>query len=190
MDDLAITQKASLEQEKTQFLKRIKVSSAQDALRNALVAAFQRNLTYKTGISQLARKPLQAALRNRLQEIVPLYGKPVSDEMHAKNLVEMANSLSAEFGYLLNDGRLRIGTVQKSLNLYLKILWCLSKVCPVPPHCPIDGQILRKISISDAWTKLDSVTVYNDWIGKLRDHAKFYGFKNVAEWELAAWNTK
>jgi hypothetical protein len=189
MNDFATTHMDPFEQEKTKFLKHIKVSSVQDALRNALVAAFQHNRTYRTGINQLARKPLQVALRSRLQKIGPLYENLVPDEVHVKNLVEMANSLSADFGYLLIDGRLRIGTVQKSHNLYLKILWCLSDQRPAPPHCPIDGQILKKISISDAWTKLDSMTVYNEWIGKLRDHAKLQGFKTVAEWELVAWNT-
>jgi hypothetical protein len=71
MDDLSITNNDSLRQEKAKFLKRIKVSSAQDALRNALVAAFQRNRTYKTGYSQLARKPLQNGLRNKINHPRP-----------------------------------------------------------------------------------------------------------------------
>jgi hypothetical protein len=36
----------------------------------------------------------------------------------------------------------------------------------------------------DAWTKLDSVSIYEDWIGQIRTHAKHEGYSSLSEWEL------
>lgn len=177
-----------MKSQKQSFLKRVNVSSVQDALRNSLVASFQRNRTYKVGVQHYDREPLRRAVRKKLQNMESLYSHPVSDESHIKNIVEISDSLSTEFGYLLVGGRFRIGTSQKALNLFAKFLWCLNDNWPIPPHCPLDGRILKRISIYEPWTKLDSSKVYKEWINRLRDHARIMDFASIAEWELKAWN--
>jgi len=177
-----------MRQQKEYFLKRVRVESIQDALRNSLVAAFQRNPTYKVGVKFSDREPLRRAVRDKLRQMGSQYSHPVSNELHIKNMAEIADSLSQEFGYLLKDNRFRIGTAQKALNLFAKFLWCLSDDWPTPPHCPLDGRILKTVSIYESWTKLDSAKVYQEWINKLRNHAILNNFVSIAEWELNEWN--
>lgn len=76
---------------------------------------------------------------------------------------------------------------QKSLNLYLKYLWCLSEV-PMPPHCTVDGIVLRAAGVHGSWTKCDSIEEYKRWIGELKKHAKKHaGTDKLAEWEILVW---
>jgi len=177
-----------MKSQKKSFLKRVNVSSVQDALRNSLVASLQRNRTYKDGVQNFDREPLRRAIQRKLQIMESLYSNPVSDESHINNIVEISKSLSTEFGYLLVGGRFRIGTSQKALNLFAKFLWCLNDNWPTPPHCPLDGKILKQVSIYEPWTKLDSRKKYQAWINRLRKHAHNMNFTSIAEWELSAWN--
>lgn len=175
-------------EQKKDFLNRVKVASIRDALRNSLVAAFQHNPIYKPEIQQFDRKPLRKAFRNKLQQIGSLYSQPVTEESHIDNIVDMADSLSSRFGYLLKNNRFRIGTSQKAINLFVKFLWCLNDNCPTPPHCPIDRKILDEVSIDGSWTKLDSIIAYQDWIQKIREHVRLKNYESIAEWELDVWN--
>lgn len=117
-----------------------------------------------------------------------LYLNTISEELHLKNIVDMAESLSSEFGYLLKNNRFRIGAAQKAINLFVKFLWCLNDNFPTPPHCPIDRGILKEVSIYKSWTQLDSINTYQDWIKKIGEHARLKGFTSIAEWELDLWN--
>ena len=85
-----------------------------------------------------------------------------------------------------NKGRIRIGTTQKVLNLYLKYLWVLNKI-PEPPHCPFDGIIIDMMELNEPirWTKFDDIDVYNKLINKVKDEKM-----TVAEWELGKWNNR
>jgi hypothetical protein len=177
-----------MKSQKQFFLKRVNVSTAQDALRNSLVASLQRNRTYKDEVQNTDREPLRRAIQKKLQKIEPIYSNTISDESHIQNIVEISNSLSTEFGYLLVGGRFRIGTSQKALNLFAKFLWCLNDNWPAPPHCPLDGTILKQVSIYGSWTKLDSSKIYREWIDRIRKHAHSMKFKSIAEWELNMWN--
>lgn len=174
--------------QKKSFLKRVNVSSVQDALRNSLVASLQRNPTYNDRVQHYDRERLRRAVREKLQKLESSYSLPVSDEEHTKNIVEISDFLSTEFGHLLIGGRFRIGTSQKALNLFAKFLWCLKDNWPIPPHCPLDGRILKLVSIYKPWTKLDSIQVYTRWINRIRNHASIMDFSSIAEWELNAWN--
>ena len=178
----------TMKSQRLSFLKRVNVSSIDDALRNSLVASFRHNPTYKVDVQHSDRESLHRALRKKLQGMESLYSYPVSDESHIKNIVEISDSLTTEFGYLLVGSRFRIGTAQKALNLFAKFLWCLNDNWPTPPHCPLDRRILQLVSIYESWTKLDSIKVYKEWINRLRNHARIMNFVSIAEWELNAWN--
>ena len=177
-----------MKSQRQSFLRLVNVSSVEDALRNSLVASFQRNPTYKSNVQHSDREELRGALRKKLLSMQSLYSYPVSDELHIRNIVEISDSLTTEFGYVLEGGRFRIGTAQKALNLFAKFLWCLNDNWPTPPHCPLDRRILQLASIYGSWTKLDCIKVYKKWINRLRNHAHIMNFASIAEWELNAWN--
>ena len=58
---------------------------------------------------------------------------------------------------------------------------------PIPIHCPIDRVVLREARITGAWTKLDDIDVYKDWVFQLREFAASKSH-SLAEWELLFWN--
>ncbi len=87
----------------------------------------------------------------------------------------IAKTLSDEFSEILNDGKLRISSAQKSFNVYLKYLWLLNINCdaPLAPplHCPIDRNILQAVNIQGNWTECDSIDLYASWINTIRNVA-------------------
>ena len=167
-----------LSQRKDRFLVRTRVHSQQAALDNALAAALQHNRTYST-LFGTARAGFRSSLKGQLLDRGLLYCSPVSDEAHVANIEGIAEALSEKHHEILEGGRLRIGTAQKALNLYLKFMWCLDPYRPTPPHCPVDGVVLAAARIPGAWTRLDLLELYLDWIRQLRTLA--------SEWATPIW---
>ena len=82
--------------------------------------------------------------------------------------------------------RIRIGSAQKALNLFLKYLWCIGEA-PEPPHCPFDFQIISKLppAVRCNWTELDSIETYRALVAAAKTAA---AGQSLAEWELAEYN--
>jgi len=152
---------------------------------NAILAALQRNKTYVAG--DIDSGPFRAAFADRLIDQTDRYAASVGDDDHCSVIDQIAADLSTEFANILVEGRLRIGTVQKALNLYLKTLWCMDRHRPAPPHCPIDRRVLEEAGIDKNWTQLVSIEEYREWIEEIRRCAIRSGFDSVAEWELCYW---
>ena len=111
------------------------------------------------------------------------YKKTVSENAHIQVIESIAHSLSKNHGRVLRRGKMRIGTSQKALNLYLKYLWCLGEIsCPL--HCPLDSIVLRAAGISGSWTQLDSVAKYKEWIARCKNKA---ASEPLSHWELDVW---
>ena len=113
-------------------------------------------------------KKLRADFRNAWMKLLcdatVHYKNLVSEESHNSRIKEMCASLSQEHERILHDGEMRVGVLQKGLNLYLKCLWCLREI-PWPPHCPLDSVILKKAKLPKAkWTRLNCITKYQKWI--------------------------
>ncbi|MFZ3076880.1 MAG: hypothetical protein WA139_00310 [Candidatus Aenigmatarchaeota archaeon] len=151
--------------------------------------AFQRSKSYEDDTPEDKKTKFREAIKQYIRDIVEKYYRNGIDEkQHMKNIEELCNWASREYGKILNGGRLRIGVGQKILNLYLKYLWCLNKFAS-PPHCPIDRRIIIKIDNKSAvnWTELDNISVYEDLIKKAKKKANP---KSLAEWELDEWGRK
>ena len=171
------------------FLESVGVQNESEAIKNSVVAAFQRNRVYKgeTFISSSDRKKLRGALCVDIKGLASGYTHFVSEDVHCNNIQSLADKLTKQFSGILDDGRFKIGTAQKSLNLYLKFLWCLGIHKQEPPHCPLDGLILKKVKIYNAWTKLDCMDTYKKWIGSVRVFAQP---QSLSEWELKYWKKR
>jgi hypothetical protein len=98
------------------------------------------------------------------------------------NIKNLAQTLSKKYPEALHGSRFRIGSAQKALNLYLKMLWCLDRI-PTPPHCPFDAIVLSHIPgcQSVRWTQLDSLPEYQRIVRCARSAANGV---SLAEWEL------
>lgn len=180
------TAEQNIEQLKRKFVDEIaKVTTDEGAARNAIIAALQHNPTYIS--SNVDGTKFRLALSNQLRRHLEKYNAVVSDKEHCLTITQICESMSSEFAAILRNGRLRIGTVQKALNLYLKTVWCMGLISVEPPHCPVDGTILGKAKIVGKWTELDSIKQYMEWIEKIRSQARSRGFDSLSEWELIFW---
>lgn len=157
----------------------------------SLSGAFQRNKVYAEDIDD-AKGHKKIAFKEKLKdsvlEIAKSYNEFVSDDLHIANIKAI---ISANTQDILNGRKLKFGTVQKLLNLYLKYMWCIGKLGHIPPHCPIDSIILDKsTAFRDAkWTKLDCEREYMLYVEDLRQVARIKGF-HLAEWELETFNRR
>ena len=177
-DDLTETDKAC-------FLRLTNVTREEDALQNCILAAFRRNKMYKDNVLQSERYELRNDLKVELRSLSASYLLGgVSEADHEANIQHLSNVLSAKHGAMLTDGRFKIGTSQKALNLYLKFLWCLDRLPDEPVHCPVDRIILTRVLIYGAWTQLDDIQSYREWISRIRAAVEP---QSLSTWELGAW---
>jgi hypothetical protein len=150
-------------------------------------STFKRSKTYRKGVKESDKAEFKAALRERLTKLAQQYMTDVDDDSHVKNIEHLADGLGKEFAQVLEDGRFRIGSAQKALNLYLKYLWCTEQIC-MPPHCPFDNTIINELPGCDSinWTTLDNIESYKRLVTAARTKA---GVVPLALWELETYSS-
>ena len=150
--------------------------------------AFQRGNVYKKdNVSENDKKNFRDKLEKELILISNQYiEKEISGEKHIKNIQRLIDF--SKNNKILNGEKLKLGTVQKLLNLYLKYLWSATKI-KIPPHCPFDRIILGKLGIKDNWTQLNNLETYKEWVDVAQKEATKINLE-IAEWELEAFNRR
>lgn len=156
-----------------------------EILMMVILGTLGRNPTY----NERATDAKKAEFRDDLKGQVCKLGKKyeycrVNEEEHVENIQSLADTMSNNHREILKCGKFRIGSAQKALNLYLKYLWCLGKM-DMPPHCPIDGVILKHLKCEVKWTELKCIKKYQDIIEKAKGEA---GSRPLARWELDVFN--
>ena len=117
----------------------------QETLALTVNGALGRNRTYRDSVGSDRRRAFRESLRGCLNSRLEEYrAERVSEDRHVANIDALSSGLSDRYQEILIDGRFRIGTAQKALNLYLKYGWARGMI-PEPPHCPIDSIVLKKI---------------------------------------------
>ncbi len=156
-----------------------------EVLALSVIAAFARAHIYAQGALTKDRALVRSDLKRRLRSLRQAYECPVSEETHLDTISHLAEEMSVAHTSSLKGGRFRIGPAQKALNLYLKYLWALGWI-PAPPHCPLDANILGKLSECRgiAWTQIDDIDVYRDCIAAVK---KATNGKSIPEWEVDIW---
>jgi len=155
-----------------------------------LMAVVQRGNIYDATATNNERNQFHIELQRSLNEIAAEYGTYKTDEEHEKNISRLADTLSFLQRAVLREGRFRIGSAQKALNLFLKYLWCLEEI-PPPPHCPFDFGIINKFKrtlppgVPTKWTELDSIEHYREYVNAARTLARPH---SLAKWELEIYN--
>jgi len=142
--------------------------------------AFQRSKIYKKGITEGERRDFRNAVKLYVRNNIvgKNYDTGMDEEQHLRNIIKICEWSSKKYGHILYEGKLRVGTAQKILNLYLKYLWCLDKI-DTPPHCPLDNKIISMIDSKSSikWTELDDISKYKKLIEKIDS-------RSIADWEL------
>ena len=151
-----------------------------------LQATVQRSPTYTEKASEKRKGEFRDGLRTQLETLASQYSQAVTEEKHFENVKALSDILSEKFSDCLVNGRFRIGSAQKSLNLHLKYLWCLGKVGK-PPHCPFDNIVINKLSLDSQvnWTELDDIDDYKKLVEQAK---KVANGASLAEWELQIYN--
>ena len=152
-----------------------------------ILGTLGRNPTYNGRATDAQKNEFRTDLKGRLDKLSKKYEqRSVNDIEHEDNIRLLSDAMSNKFSSILKCNRFRIGSAQKALNLYLKYLWCLGKI-DMPPHCPVDGIILRSLKCDDKWTELDCIEKYRHFIKKAKEKA---GSLPLARWELDEYNMK
>ena len=124
------------------------------------------------------------------KELLPMYeSQEVSESVHYQNIKKLKNKAkSYPYNEILLNGKYKIGTAQKFLNLQLKYLWCAG-MSKKPPHCPIDSTILGHVRwTGKSWTNWTSILEYKAAIGDITVTTNSEGWDNIADWELCVFN--
>ena len=158
----------------------------------SVMAAIQHNPTYNKDVTENDKKSFRIDLFCELRKYGRKYGEKVEEAVHMQYILDIASALSKKHKLILFGGVLRIGTVQKALNLYLKYLWCMGFIEIEPPHCPIDRGVIIKAEGSSNpsvnWTRIKNTGEYKTLMTKIVKLAGDQQF-SPAEWELKEWNT-
>lgn len=156
---------------------------------NSISGAFQRNRVYSKGAEDIGPEDWQtrSGMKNLIFEQLQK-----SPDFLVVDIVDCIESLrgdvSKRYKEILRNGQMTFGTVQKIVNLYLKYLWVAGLLGEKsPPHCPVDGQVLRAIKWNGvSWPKMEKKD-YEQVIKEITSKAKADGFQSIAEWELEKW---
>ena len=166
------------------FLESVGVRTEASAMTETLKSALGRNKVYSREEVGNERSDFRGDWAKLLRQASRHYAQPVSDADHCSAIRTISDGLSnSRYRAILVNGRLRYGTSQKALNLYLKYL-CRLGIITTPPHCPVDSIVLAAGDVDGAWTKCDSEKEYMQWINRLRWKARPL---TLAEWELRMW---
>ena len=137
----------------------------------------------KTDHSKAVEK-VTSVIRTKLKKISEVQSKEGYDRWHS----ELSNAIKDSF----DDASLKVGQVQKWINMTMKYLIILKedplyRVLPYL-HVPIDSIILKKSGHSDffapqSWSLIDDYDEYMHFQNTLREEHEI-----PIEWEFEAWN--
>jgi hypothetical protein len=182
------------------FLDVVRVKSEEEGIRESINSAVATrgggkvyatdDLRMRTAVKkcwrELMREEAELLFLPKGSSVGLVLGTSVTDASLCGSIRRIAASLSSSFAGSLYGSKLRYGVAQKGFNLYLKNLWCLGRLPSEPPHCPVDGVVLKAAGIDGSWAKCDDEMQYVSWIGKLRTVARLTD-PSLSEWESRIW---
>lgn len=161
-----------------------------EILASTLLAGFMHAKIYNTQTNldkdelENAKVKMRWDIKQRLVDIGKNYTvHEVNDDQHIKNINELVDCITTRHEPILFEGKFRFGIAQKLLNLYLKYLWALGWIDPVPPHCPVDSTVSKALRHEYKFIKSDDVVAYKKIIEEAKQVATKNGTK-IAEWEM------
>lgn len=162
-------------------------------LRNSLNAALARNPVYADGADLAMKKVFKSACNQRLTELgIRYYAWEWDLPRYCQEIVEFSDAISQSFACILRDNRLRIGTSQKMISLYLKYLWLDGDPSKKPMGAVLDRGILAASGYQNppAWTQLDDIQVYSEIQVSISWIAASQGYGSGAVWEAEKWGAE
>ena len=149
-------------------------------------AAFQRANVYAPNVDTRTRAILRLGIMTKIEVLVldEYSGIMVSSEDHMANLLWLKDWIDEVFPNVLNGFEIKLGVVQKLLNMYLKYQWCNGNILE-PPHCPFDRKIISELGLKHkdrpTWTKINTIEEY---VGLVEAAERVAVDSSLAQWEL------
>lgn len=153
-------------------------------IRSTLNGGLQRSYIYNGKADYKKAKDFRNSLAKQLITSMNLILSKTSysDHDHYETIKLFANNISSQYNTILANGRLRVGTSQKLLNLYWKMCWLLKENFKKPINCPFDSVVIKNLDHSVkkiAWTKFDTIEEYQRLV-----EAAYRKDVSIADWEL------
>ena len=166
----------------------------------AILAAVQHGYLYSPGITDDDKRKVKDAWKKQLRTIGEKYNKDRTPNEFISDIISLTSTMNSMFSeQFQNDHQteyepgFRIAHAQKSLSIYLKHCWCRGIITPIPPVCPIDGNVLKWIKVRSAWTKCNHIedvnnerySGYRSQLERVIEHVRNQNIEcSVFEWEL------
>jgi hypothetical protein len=174
---------------KTKFIEETRIANA---ISDATKTRRGRPVFKKGQGQEQRREEFRYELSSKLREYAKAYTVEVKDDAHITTIRSLMEHMTVNYKDILFDDELAFGVAQKVLNVYLKSLWCADGAT-LPPHCPFDDNILRKIrprkrrgqpyTFSHRWTYANE-SEYREWVVLAKGNA---GEQSLPAWELEEW---
>lgn len=159
-------------------------------LRNALNAAVSRGRVYTANPVLHAKIRFRDECKQRLTALgIRYYAWEWDLPRFCQEIQNFSNTISQSHKPVLANGRLRVGTAQKMISLYLKYLWLSGDPSKKPIGAVLDRRILQASGYPNPpdWTELDDMTTYEAIQKEISKKAASDGFDSPAVWEAEKW---
>lgn len=167
----------------------------------AILAAVQHGYLYSPGITDRDKSEVKDAWKEQLRIIGKKYNVDRTLDEFISDILSLTSTMNEKkFRGRFNNNHqpeyepgFRIAHAQKSLSIYLKHCWCRGIITPIPPVCPIDGNVLKWINVRSAWTKCNHIedvnnerySGYRSQLERVIEHVRDQNIEcSVFEWEL------
>lgn len=176
-------------QAKQAFLNRYNApGTTAMALKRAITASVQHNLTYHKDCEFNLRTPIRTFWAERLLELSGKYIDKQEVATYENDILSLRKLMNENFGPSFCEDGFKISHAQKSISVFLKHLWCLGTIA-TPPQCPVDSIILRHVgqgNVQPTWTQVNAIEDHRSHVALLEAHRVLTPHLALAEWELLA----
>ena len=165
--------------------------NVRDALSSSIKAAVQHNKLYANNVPVSRKKYIRDYWGTCLEEIGWEFKKKVSIKNYEKLIQGLQLQMNREFGEefangVINVSMFRLSHAQKSISVYIKILWCMGQI-QEPEICPVDRIILSKTKARNSnlvlWGYVNTIDEHRNKFKYIQDAAELSKM-SVAMFEL------
>lgn len=176
---------------KQEFLARYNPNKNIDsALANSITASLQRNELWGFDASTGRKDLIRLKWGDALKAISQKYESSlVPEAIFEQDIQDLKAMMNNEYQEYFRSSGFKISHAQKSLAVFLKIMWAWGKF-KMPPLCPVDRTMLIAAGerSPSPWTDVNTIAEYRKQIRILKRGLKNHRCDSLACWELCTFN--
>lgn len=159
----------------------------ESALSSSITASLQRNELWEFDTSNGRKDLIKETWSEYLTSISKQYEDAVITEVEFENhFLGLKELMNSEYKIYFRTDGFKISHAQKSLSVFLKILWTQGKI-KIPPLCPVDRTILVAAGerFPKPWTDVNTLAEYRRQVLILKRRLPYHPCGTLACWELS-----